>query len=88
MAFLNRHDAISFLRFMLTERRKMTLRDGFSGVRLAINHALKALKDVENNKGLESNSAIAVKAEGKEESGITFESVAVQLPRENVGSIF
>ena len=46
-SFLNRKDAINFLRIMLRELRTMTAREGFSGVRKAIDLALLELKKVD-----------------------------------------
>jgi hypothetical protein len=46
-AFLNRKDAIVFLRLMFVELRKLTLRDGFFGVQVALDNAIKELKMVE-----------------------------------------
>lgn len=46
-SFLNRHDRIKFLQVTFRELRKLALRDGFSGVRNAIDKALAELKKVE-----------------------------------------
>jgi hypothetical protein len=46
-SFLNRHDMIKFLRVTFRELRKLTLREGFSGVRAALDKALIELKKVE-----------------------------------------
>lgn len=59
-AFLNRKDAIAFLRLMFTELRKLTLRDGFSGVRQAMDNALKELKTVEVTAVPETIAAVPV----------------------------
>ncbi len=46
-SFLNRHDMIKFLQVTFRELRKLALRDGFSGVRAALDKALIELKKVE-----------------------------------------
>ena len=45
-AFLTRKEVIAFLRVMFSELRKLTLRDGFSGVRSAMDTAIVELKKV------------------------------------------
>ncbi len=46
-SFLNRKDAAYFLRIMLRELRALSLREGFSDVRKAIDVALQELRKVE-----------------------------------------
>jgi hypothetical protein len=46
-SFLNRKEVIAFLRVMFGELRKLTLREGFTGVRSALEKATTELNSIE-----------------------------------------